>query len=108
MRDSCPICDLRPMELLTLDHFAGCVGDTFSASLDGMDIPFVLVEARPLQQGAPQLPRPPFSLLFRNSSAFLFPQKTYAMRHDRLGEVGIFLVPIAQERAGFLYQAVFN
>jgi len=25
-----------------------------------------------------------------------------------VGELGIFLVPVAQERAGFLYQAVFN
>jgi hypothetical protein len=25
-----------------------------------------------------------------------------------VGEVGIFLVPVAQEREGFLYQAVFN
>ena len=38
----------------------------------------------------------------------LFPQQTYAMRHEALGEVGIFLVPVAQERDGFLYQAVFN
>lgn len=52
--------------------------------------------------------RAPFSLLFRNTAAFLFPQQIYAMRHPRIGEVGIFLVPIAQERAGFLYQAVFN
>jgi hypothetical protein len=30
------------------------------------------------------------------------------MRHPRLGEIGIFLVPVAREREGFLYQAVFN
>ena len=52
--------------------------------------------------------RAPFSLLFRNSSAFLFPQQTYRLRHTRLGEIGIFLVPVARERDGFLYQAVFN
>jgi hypothetical protein len=52
--------------------------------------------------------RAPFSLLFRNTSSFLFPQQTYRMRHARLGELGIFLVPVARERDGFLYQAVFN
>lgn len=96
------------MELLTLQHFAGCVNETFSAGLNGMDVPFVLVEARPLQNASPDAARTPFSLLFRNSSPVLFPQQTYAMRHAALGEIGIFLVPVAQEREGFLYQAIFN
>lgn len=96
------------MELLTLEHFAGCVNETFSAALNDMEVPFVLVEARPLQNPPANAMRAPFSLLFRNTSAFLFPQQVYQMRHPRVGEVGIFLVPVAQERAGFLYQAVFN
>ncbi len=96
------------MELLTLEHFAGCVNETFSATLSDMEVPFVLVEAAPLQVKANNPMRAPFSLLFRNTSAFLFPQQIYTMRHPRVGEIGIFLVPIAQERGGFLYQAVFN
>jgi uncharacterized protein DUF6916 len=96
------------MDLLTLDHFAGCINETFAAHLDDVEVPFVLVEARPLETRAPNALRAPFSLLFRNGSAFLFPQKIYVMRHERIGEVGIFLVPVAQERAGFLYQAIFN
>lgn len=96
------------MELLTLEHFAGCVNETFTAALNDMDVEFVLVEARPLETGAQNPMRAPFSLLFRNTSPILFPQQIYAMRHPRVGEAGIFLVPIAQERAGFLYQAVFN
>lgn len=96
------------MELLTLEHFAGCVNETFTAALNDMDVEFVLVEARPLESKAQNPMRAPFSLLFRNTSPILFPQQIYAMRHPRVGEAGIFLVPIAQERAGFLYQAVFN
>lgn len=98
------------MELLTLDHFARHVNETFSAVLNDGEVPFVLVEARALQSqqvlagGA----RVPFSLLFRNASAFLFPQQTYLMRHPTVGEVGIMLVPVAREREGFLYQAIFN
>jgi hypothetical protein len=97
------------LDLLTLDHFGGCVNDTFSAQLDGMQVEFVLVEARALPvHGTAQAARAPFSLLFRNTAPVLFPQQIYPMRHERLGEVGVFLVPIAQERGGFLYQAVFN
>ncbi|AVQ08879.1 TPA: hypothetical protein HH295_14370 [Xanthomonas vasicola pv. zeae] len=95
------------MELLTLEHFAGSVNETFAAALNEGEVPFVLVEARPLPH-ARTAQRAPFSLLFRNGSAFLFPQQTYQMRHTRLGEIGIFLVPVARERDGFLYQAVFN
>ena len=96
------------MELLSLEHFAGCVNESFSAALDGMDVPFVLVEARPVENPSRNPARAPFSLLFRNASAFLFPQQTYTMRHPRVGDVGIFLVPIARDRDGFLYQALFN
>lgn len=96
------------MELLALDHFAPHVNTTFSAAFDGMEVPFELVEARALPQHAPQAMRAPFSLLFRNTSPFLFPQQIYQMRHDKMGELGIFMVPIAQERGGFLYQAIFN
>ena len=96
------------MNLLSLEHFAGCLNETFSAALEGLDVPFVLVEARPLPADGRDLARAPFSLLFRNSSACLFPQRIYPMRHPRIGEVGIFLVPIAPERDGFLSQALFN
>ncbi len=96
------------MRMLTLEDFAGLVNETFAASLQDAEVPFVLVEARPLPAHPGLATRPPFSLLFRNAASFLLPQQIYAMRHPRLGEVGIFLVPIAREREGFLYQAVFN
>ena len=96
------------MELLTLEHFAGCVNETFAAEYDGISMEFVLVEARPLPPSNVAVARAPFSLLFRNEAPIVFPQQIYPLKHARVGEVGVFLVPIAQERAGFLYQAVFN
>ena len=95
------------MELLALEHFSGHVNETFPAALNEGEVPFVLVEARALPAPSPAT-RAPFALLFRNTSSFLFPQQIYRMRHPRLGEVGIFLVPVAREREGFLYQAIFN
>lgn len=96
------------MDLLTLEHFSGCLNETFKAALNEGEIEFVLVEARAIEQRMPNAMRIPFSLLFRNTAVFLFPQQIYQMRHPRIGEVGIFLVPIAREREGFLYQATFN
>lgn len=86
------------MELLKLEDFASCLNETFDVVVNGMSVPFVLVEARPVQSPMQNLVRAPFSLLFRNCSAFLFPQGTYSMRNGRLGDVGVFIVPVAQER----------
>lgn len=98
------------MQLLALEHFAGLLNQRFSVALDREgSTDFVLVEARPLSASAlPTASRLPFSLLFRNEAAVLLPQKTYAMTHDALGQFGIFLVPVARDRDGFIYQAVFN
>jgi hypothetical protein len=96
------------MQLLTLQHFAGCVNETFVASLRDGTVDFTLVEARPLPARGNPGAREPFTLLFLNRAPVLFPQQIYPMRHPRLGEVGIFLVPIAQNRDGFVYEAVFN
>lgn len=96
------------MQLLTHEHFASCLNDTFVALLNDSTVDFRLVEVRPLRQGAPDAAREPFSLLFLNNAPVLFPQQTYRMRHARLGELGIFLVPIAMNRDGFVYEAVFN
>lgn len=95
------------MNLLTVDHFTGCVNETFVAQMAEGTVDFRLVEARPLPARAPAGFRAPFSLLFRNTAAVVLPQQTYRMRHARLGDLGIFLVPVAMERGGFLYQAVF-
>lgn len=97
------------MQFFRLDHFAGHLNETFKVEIDQMSTPFVLVEARPMpHQPIAGMVREPFSLLFRNESAVLFPQRTYTMSHDGVGEFGIFLVPIARDRDGFIYQALFN
>ena len=57
------------MELLTLEDFSGCVNEPFATRLDDVHLEFVLVEARPLGNGATHPVRQPFSLLFRNTAA---------------------------------------
>ena len=96
------------MQLLTHEHFTSCLNDTFVALLNDTTVDFQLVEVRPLRHAAPEAAREAFSLLFVNNAPVLFPQQTYRMRHARLGELGIFLVPIAMNRDGFVYEAIFN
>ena len=97
------------MQFLQLNHFAACLNETFMVELDQVQAPFVLVDARPkAHRPVAGMVREPFTLLFRHESAIIFPQRTYQMRNERMGEFGIFLVPIARDRDGFIYQAIFS
>jgi len=49
-----------------------------------------------------------FSLLFRGPMSPFFPQGMYRLIHPKLGELGIFLVPMGPNGGGMEYEAVFN
>ena len=49
-----------------------------------------------------------FSILFEGPLQVFLPQQIYRLDHDRLGELDLFLVPIARDDKGFRYEAVFN
>jgi hypothetical protein len=95
---------------LAFEDFEPRVGDRFALSLDGLDgAALTLSEAqlyseRHQRQGG----RPPFSLIFLGPGEFVLPQQIYALRHDALGELEIFLVPVGRDAEGVRYQAVFN
>nr|WP_298096107.1 hypothetical protein [uncultured Shinella sp.] len=97
------------MDLLTLQHFAGRVGEAFDLSLGESTVPLTLAETRPGgTQILPGMRREPFSLLFRSNSAVVLPQQIYRMTNISLGVLDIFLVPVARDKQGIVYQAVFN
>jgi Domain of unknown function (DUF6916) len=97
------------MQFLTLEHFASRLNESFVVDMDQGRTPFVLVEANPLPVRAFHgMVRAPFSLLFHSTSPVLFPQRIYQMENPGIGEFGIFLVPVARNQDGFIYQAIFN
>src|SRR3982751_229156 len=49
-----------------------------------------------------------FSLLFKGPQTPFMPQAVYKLKHAELGELEIFLVPVARDQDGFEYEAVFN
>ena len=74
-------------------------------------IPVDYSRLNPELQGEAQAPVFTDGRLNANDSAaaaVIFPQRIYNMHHDDTGEFGIFLVPVARDRSGFLYQAIFN
>jgi len=49
-----------------------------------------------------------FSILFRGPLDPAIWQGMYKMEHDQLGTLDLFIVPIAKEEDGMVYEAVFN
>jgi hypothetical protein len=49
-----------------------------------------------------------FSLFFHGPAAPFLGQGIQKLNHATLGELDIFLVPVAREQDGYQYEAVFN
>jgi hypothetical protein len=87
------------------------VGEVFRISREGMPaVEVELIEAvlLPTRQRAAPLRPECFSLVFRAAPTVRLPQQIYRVAHDRLGVLEVFLVPIAPDKDGSRYEAVFN
>jgi hypothetical protein len=96
------------MTELTHELFSDKIGQIWV--LDEPDAPpieLTLAETEPLRNYA-KLKREPFSLSFTAKSDLMLSQRLYALRHSTLGQMTIFLVPIARQGDTTTYQAVFN
>lgn len=49
-----------------------------------------------------------FSILFQGPLDQMLGQAMYRVEHDQLGTLDLFIVPIAKEEDGIVYEAVFN
>jgi uncharacterized protein DUF6916 len=89
-----------------VETFTPHVGSEFKAAVDGgKSLALALVEVQP-GPSSPQVLQ--FSLVFRGPLEPVLPQRVVQLQHPRLGELDLFLVPIAKEAQGIMYQAVFN
>lgn len=94
------------LEGVTIDDFAGRVGERFRLDAGERALELVLEECARL--GEPALERVPFSLLFRGPREPVLAQRIYPLVHDELGRFELFLVPVAQDDDGTRYEAVFT
>lgn len=96
-------------ELLTPDVFEKHVGTDFhlTGADEKIDASLKLVSVERLGE-APDGHREPFSLLFEGRDDQLLPQQTHALRHEGLGDVDIFLVPLGPTAGAMRYEAVFG
>lgn len=91
---------------LTRDALAEYVNTSFVV-LDASTAPVTvqLTEVTPRQATKRQ---EMFSLLFRGPADRFLLQHTYKLRHEQLGEFDLSIVPIGQDKEGFIYEAAFN
>jgi hypothetical protein len=93
----------RMLEKLTVDDFRPLQGERFRMAPDGaepFEVELVEVTEIPREPGG----RTPFSLVFQGGPNPPLEQRIYRIEHDKLGELDLFLVPIAVDR----YQAIFT
>lgn len=96
------------LDELTKDTFEPVKGSMFQLAIEnGPAIPLELayVAGNGLQGRAR---REQFSLRFRGPATPALVQHIYRLEHATLGTLEIFLVPIAKDASGMIYEAVFT
>jgi hypothetical protein len=96
---------MTPAEL-TPETFRDHVGAAFP--LAGSDVALVLDRIDDSMTGAGVRTGGAFSLFFRGPAEPALEQATYRLTRDGLGEVHLFLVPVARTADGYEYEAAFN
>lgn len=93
-------------QILHSHNFRECLHTDFElASPAGERVPLVLTD---VQEALNTARVESFSLFFRGPLTPFFEQATYRLRHEKLGPLDIFLVPVGPDGDGMQYQAVFN
>lgn len=94
----------------TQKEFSDHLNTKFSLDLDGQgEMTLELFEV----EGYPKTPEEQqkmerFSLLFRGPRDPQLPQRLYSFKHDQLGQLDLFIVPISRSESASVYEAVFN
>lgn len=93
----------------SFENYKTAVDSTFEVLLKDGTIPLTLVEAKENTKNARE-GYEVFSLLFKSEKLEKgpLPQMTIPLRHEKLGELYIFITPVQASEDGFLYEAIFN
>lgn len=89
-----------------LATFDGCVNSEFNIIEN--EIPVCALRLMEISERTRTPQQEIFSLMFHGPAEPFVPQGMRRLRHDKLGELELFLVPVGKEKDGFEYQAVFN
>jgi hypothetical protein len=94
------------IETLTREALSECLNTVFRVADEtsgGFDLELTQVSERRAAQR-----QEGFSILFRGPADRFAPQRIYKLKHERLGEFDLFLVPVGKDGEAIMYEAVFN
>jgi hypothetical protein len=97
---------MKMTEDLTRESFAENLNSKFMMTLpeaEPLALDLIEVTEIPSVEGQEQ-----FSVIFQAPLNAPVRQGIYTLEHERLGEFGIFLVPIGKDKNGVQYEAFFN
>ena len=97
-------------EFQTQAEFEANLNTAFLLKIDsGSPIELKLIAVQPHQSEVHERPdMERFSVFFVGPEDFLLPQNIYALKHDKMGEFDLFLVPIDKQSDGYHYEAIYN
>ncbi|HEU4389369.1 MAG TPA: hypothetical protein VFV34_16315 [Blastocatellia bacterium] len=94
------------LENLNLQVFSGVLNSSFHLRVnDSLSVEMDLVEVNDLGSTASH---EQFSLIFLSRKGVLLPQQIFALEHEKLGSLELFIVPIRKDANGVFYEAIFN
>jgi hypothetical protein len=94
------------LELPTRDEFVAQLNTKFRVDTDaGQPREIELTEVTELSQKPRQ---ESFAVIFLAPSDFVPVQGLYTIKHDALGTLDIFMVPVSNDKRGVRFEAVFN
>lgn len=97
------------MPKLTRTAFAPHQNTTFRLSQQTDDAPSLDLELIEVTDKTPQgFEGEQFSLIFKAPPDAPLYQQTYTLKHEAMGDIALFLVPVGQQDDGLLYEAFFN
>lgn len=94
---------MDPVASFRYETFRDRAGETFTVPAAGIE----LVLASAADMGAGTREGGAFSLYFHGPADPMLLQAIHELKHDELGEFGLFLVPVGRTDDGFEYEAAF-
>lgn len=91
------------IDSLTYEEYKEHVNTNFQLPEIGIELELIEVLAKVMTSQQEM-----FSLIFRGAKDNFLEQKTYQLRHEKLGDGDLFLVPLALDSEGYKYEAGFN
>ena len=90
------------------DDFNSCLDQPFNLELDSSTYPLKLISVDKHPDSAAMGDHKAFSVVFRGESTPVLEQQIYRIKHDKLGDMELFIVPIGPDEEGMCYEAVFS